>query len=135
MKKLLATAVTLVLLTSPSLAADRVRLHPKVLGTWCHTKNPNLFVRGNCFHRTDADIVIGADGYEGWEHECRTVKSSSRRDPAIDPDGTGSSRYTINYKCAGEGATWFLDTEMYVNNDGNLVMKVLRHFGENEEGK
>ena len=101
MKKLLLATVAL-LLTTPAVSADRVKLPPEILGAWCATKQPGHYERGNCRQRGNVErIVIGPDGYEGTEHGCKTVSSTVRKDT-----------YVLHYRCDGEGWTWTEDAEM-----------------------
>jgi hypothetical protein len=123
-------------------AAERVKLPPEMLGTWClknqqeniNPKDDLFYVRENCRGKTDSWIVIAPDGYEGHEMGCTTAKSTRRKDAARSDTYTTRYRYVMQYKCGGEGMTWFASEEMYLDEDDTLVVTKRRSWGEKNEG-
>ena len=118
-KKLLLLTVALLVATS-ALSADRVKLPPRMLGTWCSKKQDGHFERGKCTR--DFHIVIGPNGYEGTEHGCTTLKSTVRRDV-----------YVMRYRCEGEGHTWFEDSEMRLDVENDRLTVTSRQSGVKDE--
>ncbi len=116
MKKTLLAATALMTLTMSASAAERVTLDKKVLGTWCSMGRDKVGgkhwryrrevnpPKGRAPCKGDEWVEIKQDGYDGPEFSCKTIEG---RVDLYDVNTTYQhEKYSISYRCSGEGYAW-----------------------------